>query len=119
AAFLGATFLTAGFAAFFWTGLAFAFTVGVLGTSAFAGAGAASAVTAGATGVAGLAAVSSVAASKAFSALSILVAIETTPLCCSAQYRRESSISRDFLCAAQKIRGARRGPLYSRDITAA
>src|SRR3546814_3598943 len=56
AAFLGATFLAAGFAAFFWTGLAFAATVLVFtGAAAFA-AGAASA---GATGAAtGLAAVS-------------------------------------------------------------
>src|SRR3546814_3449421 len=98
--FLGATFLAAGFAAFFWTGLAFAATVLVFpGAAAFA-AGAASA---GATGAAtGLAAVSSVAASKAFSALSILVAIGTTPLCCTAQYRRESAISRENLCGAQK-----------------
>src|SRR3546814_14521568 len=81
--FLGATFLAAGFAAFFWTGLAFAATVLVFtGAAAFA-AGAASA---GATGAAtGLAAVSSVAASKAFSALSLLVAIGTTPLCFPAQ----------------------------------
>ena len=97
AAFLGATFFAAGFAAFFWTGLAFAATVLV-----FTGA-AAGAATAGATGAAtGLAAVSSVAASKAFSALSILVAIGTTPLCCSAQYRSGSAISREKLCGAQK-----------------
>src|SRR3546814_3555860 len=63
AAFLGAA-LVAGFAAFFWTGLALAFTVLVLGASTFAGVGAAASATAGAAGVAGLAAGSSVAASK-------------------------------------------------------
>src|SRR5690606_41684052 len=67
AGFLRAAF-TADFAAFFWTGLAFAFTVRVFGAAALAATGASA--TAGAAGVAGWAAVSSVAASKAVSALS-------------------------------------------------
>ncbi|WP_232003279.1 hypothetical protein [Sphingopyxis sp. FD7] len=105
AAFAGAAFLAAalGAAAFLATGLAFAFTGFVLAGAAV-GAVVGAAVGAGAAGVAtGLAAVSSVAASKAFSALSILVAIGTTPLCCTAQYRSGSAISRLFLCSAQKI----------------
>src|SRR3990167_3428534 len=105
AAFGGATFLAAalGAAAFFATGLAFAFTVLIL-AGATAGAAAGAAAWTGAAGVAtGFTGVSSVAASKAFSALSILVAIETTPLCCSAQYRSDVAISRVFLCTAQNF----------------
>src|SRR3546814_19287367 len=74
AAFLGAA-LVAGFAAFFWTGLALSFTVLVLGASTFAGVGPAASATAGAPGLAGLAAGSRVAASQAFSDLSIFVDI--------------------------------------------
>src|SRR3546814_17256924 len=99
-------FRSAGFAAFFWTGLAFATTVLVFtGAAAFA-AGAASA---GATGAAtGLAAVSSVAAAKAFSAISILVAIGKTTLCCTAQFRREWQTSRENLFGAQQSSDAGR-----------